>query len=276
QRILRAHRQFLRRLVRVSKIDFVPVEDGCAGDKLVRQRHRIAPPQGLETGLVRPANSGKFDQIVVGKRNGHDRFREQVQPAAHDGVEDRLRVGRRVADNFENFRGRGLLLQRFRKIISALAQFVQQARVLDGDDGLGCEILNQLDLFVGEGTDFLTIDAYGSHQCFTLKHRYAQKRSGPTRCYEGNHSQVAFNIGRLSGEVADVNDFTRGSNSGERTSRIHAKLKFGTLSQPNGIRKRTAFECNHTKSLTFAEKHMAELGFANMDGVLQHSLENRG
>ena len=113
QQILRAHRQFLRRLMRVSKIDFAPVKDGCAGDKLVRQRHRIAPPQGFETGLVRPANSGELDQITVGKRNGHDRVRKQVQPAAHDGVEGRLRVGRRVADDLENFRRRGLLLQRF-------------------------------------------------------------------------------------------------------------------------------------------------------------------
>ena len=32
--------------------------------------------------------------------------------------------------------GRGLLLQRFGQIVGALAQFVEQPRVLDGDDGL--------------------------------------------------------------------------------------------------------------------------------------------
>ena len=143
QQILRTRRQFLRRLVRVSKIDFAPVKDGCAGDKLVRQRQRKALPQGFDTGLVRPANSGELDQIAVWKRNGQDRVREQVQAAAHDGVKDRLRVGRRVADDLENFRRRGLPLKRFRKIARALSQLVEQLCVLDGDDSLRGEVLDK-------------------------------------------------------------------------------------------------------------------------------------
>ena len=35
------------------------------------------------------------------------------------------------------------------------AQLVEQARVLDRDDGLGGEVLDQLDLLVGERPDFL-------------------------------------------------------------------------------------------------------------------------
>ena len=42
------------------------------------------------------------------------------------------------------------ILQRFRQIGRALAQFVQQPRVLDRDDGLSGEVLHQLDLLVGE------------------------------------------------------------------------------------------------------------------------------
>jgi hypothetical protein len=37
-----------------------------------------------------------------------------------------------------------LLLQR-------LPQFVEQPRVLDGYDSLGCEVLDQLDLLLGKG-----------------------------------------------------------------------------------------------------------------------------
>ena len=37
--------------------------------------------------------------------------------------------------------GGGLLLQRLGKIIGALAQLVEQPRVLDGDDGLRGEVL---------------------------------------------------------------------------------------------------------------------------------------
>ena len=55
-------------------------------------------------------------------------------------------------------RGRGLLLQRLAQIIGALAQLVEQPRVLDGDDGLGGEVLHQLDLLVGEWADLLAID----------------------------------------------------------------------------------------------------------------------
>ena len=42
------------------------------------------------------------------------------------------------------------MLQRF-------AQLVEQPRVLDGDDGLGGEVVDQLDLLVGEGTNFLAV-----------------------------------------------------------------------------------------------------------------------
>ena len=41
------------------------------------------------------------------------------------------------------------------KLIGALAQLGQQARVFNGDDGLAGEARDQLDLLVGKGTDFL-------------------------------------------------------------------------------------------------------------------------
>ena len=49
----------------------------------------------------------------------------------------------------QHLRGRGLLLQRF------VVELVEQPRVLDGDDGLGGEVLDQLDLLVGERPDLL-------------------------------------------------------------------------------------------------------------------------
>ena len=38
-----------------------------------------------------------------------------------------------------------------------LSKFVEQPRVLDGDNCLGSEVLDQLDLLVGEGTNFLAV-----------------------------------------------------------------------------------------------------------------------
>ena len=50
-----------------------------------------------------------------------------------------LQIERRAADDLEHVGGGGLLLQRF-------AQFVEQPRVLDGDDGLIGKVREQADL----------------------------------------------------------------------------------------------------------------------------------
>ena len=64
------------------------------------------------------------------------------------GGEDRLKIARRARDNLQNVRCSCLLLKRFREVCCAfgevrcaLTQFVEQPRVLDGDDGLGGEVL---------------------------------------------------------------------------------------------------------------------------------------
>ena len=56
-------------------------------------------------------------------------------------LEHRLQFARRAGDDLQHLRGRGLLLQRLGQIVGALAQLVEQPRVLDGDDGLGGEVL---------------------------------------------------------------------------------------------------------------------------------------
>src|SRR6202790_1629017 len=47
-----------------------------------------------------------------------------------------LHIARRSADDPEHLRRCGLLLQRFAEIVGALAQFIEQSRILDGDDRL--------------------------------------------------------------------------------------------------------------------------------------------
>src|SRR5215510_405039 len=66
-------------------------------------------------------------------------------------VEHRLKIERRAADCFQHVSGGGLLSERF-------TQLIQQPRVLDGDDCLRSEVLHQLDLLVGEGSNFLAED----------------------------------------------------------------------------------------------------------------------
>src|SRR5262249_44732644 len=61
-----------------------------------------------------------------------------------ESIEDHLQIERRAADDLEHVGGSGLLLERF-------TQFVEQASILDGDDGLRSEGLHERHLLIGEG-----------------------------------------------------------------------------------------------------------------------------
>ena len=74
------------------------------------------------------------------------------------GLEDRLQARRANLRLPEHLGGRGLLLQRLAQIVGALAQLVEQPGVLNGDDGLGCKVREQIDLLVAEGADLLAVD----------------------------------------------------------------------------------------------------------------------
>ena len=85
----------------------------------------------------------------VGYAKSRRRFRK--------GMKDRRQIEGGAADDFQHVCRRGLLLQRF-------TQFVEQPRVLDGDDRLGGEVLDQLDLLIGEGSNFLAVNVNAADQ----------------------------------------------------------------------------------------------------------------
>ena len=77
---------------------------------------------------------------------------------------------------------------------SDCAQLVEQPRVLDGDDGLAGEILDQLDLLVGERSDLLAVDTDRTDQLVVLEHRHGQ--DGPCAAEIGSSQPPAeFAIG---------------------------------------------------------------------------------
>ena len=69
------------------------------------------------------------------------RIRRPAHPGGvlGDGLHDRLQIGRRARDHPQDLARRRLLLQR-------LFRLVEQAHVLDGDDGLVGEGLQERDL----------------------------------------------------------------------------------------------------------------------------------
>ena len=78
-------------------------------------------------------------------------------------LEYRLKIAGRGTDNLEHVGGGGLLLE-------GIAQFSEQPGVLDGDHGLRREILNQLDLLVGERTYVLMINSDRADEFVFLQH----------------------------------------------------------------------------------------------------------
>ena len=74
--------------------------------------------------------------------------------ALDDGVEDRLHVRRRAADDPEHLGGCRLMLQGLAQFGVALLEFLEQTDVLDGDHGLVGEGFKQLDLLVSKRTNF--------------------------------------------------------------------------------------------------------------------------
>ena len=117
---------------------------------------------------------------LVGIAQPRRRFDQRLQ--------DRLEIEGRAADDLEHVGGGGLLLQRFGQIFGALAQLVEQPRVLDGDHRLGGEILHQLDLLVGEGPDFLPVNDDRADQLVLLEHRHESADSRTAELDRANFS----------------------------------------------------------------------------------------
>src|SRR6185312_7358235 len=181
-------------------------------------------------------------------------------------VEDRLQVKRRSADNFQDVGGRRLLLQR-------LAQLVEQPRVLDGDDGMGGEILKQLDLPLGEGTHLLAVDDDGADELAVLEHRHTDKRARP-RLFDGDNTQRGpRGIGGIRFEIGDMKHPFFANDAAE--AGVRARADRPVLFPELTIGLRDVVQMCRVKAFAVIEQDVTELGFAEAHGVREHRLEDR-
>src|SRR5262245_37752670 len=175
-------------------------------------------------------------------------------------VQHGLQVEGRAADDLEHVGGRGLLLE-------GLSQLVEQARVLDGDNGLGGEILQQLDLLVGERTHLLAIDNNYANRLALLEHRRSQvaaRRAEPDRV---TRQKLPFRrpIGNVDGLLSEDEVL-------EYTSR--GRLKWSSLPDKFGESLWDVEFCGRAKRAIPIVEHDAELCSADARGILQHCLEH--
>src|SRR5580693_8508524 len=95
---------------------------------------------------------GSVIQLTIASKDDPSLGATQASSCLDEIVQNKLQIKLRAADDFEYICRRRLLLQRLRKLGSALAEvrsalprFVKQPRVVDGDDRLGGKVLDQLD-----------------------------------------------------------------------------------------------------------------------------------
>jgi hypothetical protein len=163
------------------------------------------------------------------------------------------------------------LLQRLAQIGCALAQFVEQPSVLDGDDGLRGEALHQLDLLGGEGPHLLAVNADRADQVIVLQHRHDDDRTRTTEISEGGSCRITLEVRRLCLKVFDVHHLFRPDDLGMAASRMGTH-RFAPSSL--GKCRRYIVESDLAEYVSFVEIQRAEFGLAEPRRVLQHGLEH--
>src|SRR5262249_38093212 len=198
----------------------------------------------------------------VGATKAASRFNERLQ--------HRLEVESGAADDLEYVGGGGLLLQRFAQFLRALAQFLQKARIFDGDDGLIGEVRDQFDLFVRERADFLAEHIDCADQLIVLAHWNGQYRP-ITAEFDGRDDKwIAIDVGLRSSDVGDLGHLLRGRDEAKGAMRRRVNDSRAGL----GVGGWRVVHGHGAESLALAEVERAELGLAEPRRVRQYGLKH--
>src|SRR5215471_16519311 len=178
-------------------------------------------------------------------------------------LQHRLEIEDRAADVFQYVGGRSLLLQR-------LAQFVEQAGILDGDDSLGGEVLDQLDLLVGEWANLLAIDRNGTDQLGFLEHRDDEERPNAPKFDGRGPQRIALNVCTFRSEIDDMYGLLRSGNPHDRGILV---WPMRTMLKELCERLRFAERGDGSHSAVLERENITEFCFTYARRVLQHGLK---
>src|SRR5262245_54923657 len=183
------------------------------------------------------------------------------------GLEDRFELARRRADDLEHVGGGGLLLQR-------LAQLAEQPRVLDGDNGLRCEILHQFNLLFRKREHLPAIDDDQADMLAFPEHRNEQQGTYTGNFDAGDGERVTFQVGRVGAHVRDLDRFaTRGSPRHGTVGAGAVDRATAPLLDPD--RRQVAVRCDSPVAIAFVQPQRAVAGFAKLGRLRQHRAEYR-
>jgi hypothetical protein len=84
----------------------------------------------------------------------------------------------------------------------------------NGDDGLGSEVLDQLDLLSGERPNLLAVNGDGADELVVLKHWNGEIGPGAGEFDQGGDGIIALEIGLLSPEIGNVDRLLGSSEAG--------------------------------------------------------------
>ena len=236
-------------------------------------------------------------KMLAGPQQDHGVIRiAKSHGRPHNGVQYWLHVGRRPAYDTQDFARCDLLFQRFTQVIGALAQFVEQPRVLDGDHGLGGKTRQQVDLSFAERTNFLTIDRDHADQLIVLEHRHRDEAAHAGQFYEAPLLRI-FVGGCFCRHVGDLDSALRLRHTrqhrcaGDRRQRLAAserdecgrcvvhrhraaKIAFGEIQRAKiGLAKtRRAFQDDRKDPLQIARRRADQAQHLGCRGLLLQGL----
>src|SRR5262249_54179479 len=142
----------------------------------------------------------------------------QARGIFRDYVQHRLDVSRRAGNYTQNLTRRSLMLQGLTQFSVALLDLLEQANILNSDDGLGSEGFKQLDLLFREGTDLHSANANHPNGD-TLAHKRSFKIRAKTNLLLVSPHFWIFGVD-LCCEVVNVNrpSFDNGSAADKTTA----------------------------------------------------------
>jgi hypothetical protein len=190
---------------------------------------------------------------------------ETLRGCLGDNVECSFGCGGRAGNGTQDIGAGGLIFER-------LPQLVEEARILDGDDGLGGEILDQLDLLFSERPYLLTINTDYTDQFISLEHWHRDDRLKATKLCAGNHKRIAPNVGFSLSDIDELNDLFRHGCAAK--SGIGARTQRRTLASLDE-RWRRIMKCSGMESVAIVQIERTEIGSADLRGIRQHRLEHR-